>query len=51
MTYTPGGMTDEEALRARFAAELQQQTLIRSWVVALLRRSPAISGRHSVRRC
>lgn len=28
---TPGAITDEEALRARFTAELQQQTPIRPW--------------------
>lgn len=31
MTYTPGPITNEEALRARFSAELQQQTPIRPW--------------------
>ena len=31
MTYTPGPIADEEALRAQFAAELQQQTPIRPW--------------------
>jgi hypothetical protein len=31
LTYTPGPIADEEALRAQFAAELQQQTPIRPW--------------------
>jgi Beta-lactamase len=31
MTYTPGPVTDEEAVRAKFVAELQQQTPIRPW--------------------
>lgn len=31
MTYTPGSIADEEALRAQFAAELQQQTPIQPW--------------------
>jgi hypothetical protein len=31
MTYTPGPIADEEALRAQFTAELQQQTPIRPW--------------------
>jgi len=31
MTYTPGPIAHEDALRAQFAAELQQQTPIRPW--------------------
>jgi hypothetical protein len=31
LTYTPGPIADEEALRAQFAEELQQQTPIRPW--------------------
>jgi hypothetical protein len=31
MSYTPGPIPEEEALRARFAGELQQQTPIRPW--------------------
>ncbi|MGH8072303.1 MAG: serine hydrolase [Candidatus Entotheonellia bacterium] len=31
LTYAPGSIADEEALRAQFAAELQQQTAIRPW--------------------
>jgi hypothetical protein len=31
MTYTPGPLANEAAVRAQFAAELQQQTPIRSW--------------------
>jgi hypothetical protein len=31
MTYTPGPIANEDALRAQFAAELQQQTPIRPW--------------------
>ncbi len=31
MTYTPGPIPNEDALRAQFAAELQQQTPIRPW--------------------
>jgi Beta-lactamase len=31
MTYTPGPIADEAAVRAQFAAELQQQTPIRPW--------------------
>jgi hypothetical protein len=31
MTYTPGSVTNEETLRAQFAAELQQQTPIQPW--------------------
>jgi hypothetical protein len=31
MTYTPGPLADDAALRAQFAAELQRQTPIRPW--------------------
>jgi Beta-lactamase len=31
MTYAPGPIADEEAVRAQFVAELQQQTPIRPW--------------------
>ena len=31
LTYTPGPIANEEAVRAQFAAELQQQTPIRPW--------------------
>ena len=31
MTYTPGALANEAAVRAQFAAELQQQTPIRPW--------------------
>ena len=30
-TYTPGPIPNEDALRAQFAAEMQQQTPIRPW--------------------
>lgn len=31
LTYTPGPIANEDALRAEFAAEIQQQTPIQPW--------------------
>jgi hypothetical protein len=39
LTYTPGAMADDEAVRAQFVAELQHETLIRPWSAL-----PAASG-------
>jgi hypothetical protein len=45
LTYTPGPIANEAAIRAQFAAELQQQTPIRPWsAVPAAAESPWLAG-------
>jgi Beta-lactamase len=44
MTYTPGPIANDAAVRAQFAAELQQQTPIRPWSALPIAGSPWLEG-------